>query len=291
MLGSAKMQALIKFSVIITLAALSLSGSSAWATDENSFVAKAKLNSFNLVPPVLSEGTAEVTLPFSKPTPAITTGEFIALAQREFNPWRLRIRRPGISISNTINNIRLYFGQHFADGQPIATLCDVNIDKECPPLSEAADPVTGERTLENDKFTLELRDIQFQPLAPNPDNPEVNIDTGRAITDGDVNGINRDTGRVNNDETGVKLIKGLIKQGLIYVVINSKYEAKLGPETDEDPETDDIIYTPPAPDPTNPDPEAKVVTQRDLTTQFRDLFLIVDGEFRGTLCLVSHKKC
>ncbi|MGH8608434.1 MAG: hypothetical protein ACREX9_13770, partial [Gammaproteobacteria bacterium] len=60
------MQALKKFSLVITFAALSLCGPSAWA---DSFIAKAKLNGFQVVPSILTSRTAELTLPFSKPTP------------------------------------------------------------------------------------------------------------------------------------------------------------------------------------------------------------------------------
>lgn len=247
------MQALIKFNVIITLAALSLSGSSAWAADENSFVAKAELGSFKVIPPIFSDRTGDITLTFEKPTP--TTGETLVPAQkRKRNRARIKTKAPGDQAFG-VQNIRLYFGQRFANGLPIAALCDDDVDTlnalECIDTGpEDPDPEVqdDQKTIENE---FELSDIQFQRqqwLSP------ISIGTF--------------SGRLSNSEIGFMRIKDLIKGGLIYVVINSKYDAKLDPNpSDQDPETDDVIYIPPA-----PDPEGGI---------------IIDGELRGTLSLVE----
>lgn len=226
------MQALKNISVIITLASLSLSGSAAWAA--GSFAAKANLDSFKLVPPLLTSRSGDLTLTFFKPTP--TTAKTIALVVQR-NPWRTRTRAPGDQVFG-VQNIRLYFGQRFANGQPIATLCDDAIDTlKCTPTEENEDGTR--RTFENE---FELRDIQFQ---------EQQIGTaGNELIDSDR--------RLRNDESGFMVIKDLIKRGLIYVVINSAFKAELGPDSDQDPETDEFIYT-------------------------RDLVRITDGDLRGTL--------
>jgi hypothetical protein len=247
MLRSEKMQALIKSNVIITLAALSLSGSSAWAVDENSFVARAKLDSYKLIPSILSLREAELTLTFNKPTPP-TNGETLARAQmRRKNPWKIKAKAPGDE-SFTVNNIRVYFGQRFANGLPIATLCDNDIDTlKC----EEGTTETGEQTFEDDE--LELHDIQFQGQQ-----------TAGGAIQVDPNGL-----RLYNDERGFEVIKDLIQRGLIYVVINSIYKAELGPDSDNNPETDDTIYT--------PDPNINV------TPPHLQGGIIIDGFLRGTL--------
>ena len=249
------MQALEKFSVIITFAVLSPCGSVAWAAD--SFVAKAKLTSFNVVPSIFATAEGELTITFMKPT---TTGATIAQALPRRNPWGSGIRRPGNDLTS-LRNIRLYFGQRFANGLPILTLCDDQFHSEFP---EGGVPPCN---LEIDEGSggFELNDIQFQ-------NAQLKAGGGGGIADNSCR-------QLTDDGDGFNLIRNLIKRGLIYVVVGSAFKAS----PDPDPACPGgIIYTPPAPDLTNPDG-----TERDLTTQFRDLFLIVDGELRGTLRLVK----
>lgn len=233
------MHALKQFSTVITFAAFSLSGSAAWA--QNSFVATAGVNGFRVVPSILTSLRGTLTLPF-RISPPTTTEETIE--RRPRNPWTFNGRQPQ-NEGGSIFNIRLYIGQHFANGQPIATLCDDNIDDNIPdniPELECVEIGDGNDQTRIFKATkeFELRDIQFpkrQATIP-----------GVGMIGGD--------GRVENDASGLKVLQRLINRGLIYVVINSAFTAKLGP--------DGIIYTAPAPG-------------------------IVDGELRGALRLVPPK--
>lgn len=265
------MRALKTFSIVIIFAALSLSGSAAWATGANSFFATAELDGLKVVPSILTSLRATLTLPF-RISPPTTTGQAIELRRR--NPWTVTARQPSNQL-NGISNIRLYFGQKFANGQPIATLCD-NIP-ELPELNCVCPRQTndvGETFITcepSEKEEFDLRDIRF-PKQPPVNFPQLSIPNVGEI------GADR---RVKNDASGLKVLNRLINRGLIYVVINSAFTAKLCPETDPkccdaandlgcdvDPKTDDIMYTPPATDPGS---------------------FIIDGELRGTLRLVPPK--
>jgi hypothetical protein len=179
--------------------------SSAWAQDENSFEAVAELNSYKLVPPILSSRTGTLELTFVKPASTTDgspiTGEALALAS-PLNPWIVTLRAPGDE-SFAISNIRLYFGQYFANGQPIATLCDNAIDTlRCSEFMTAAG-------------TVKISDIQFHDAQfPN--------EVGSQFSLIDCNS------RLREDESGFNILMDFIRRGLIYVVVNSPYTAVQG---------------------------------------------------------------
>jgi hypothetical protein len=242
------MQALKKFSAIITLAALSLYGSSAWAQD--SFVAKATLNGANVVPSVLSVFKGELCLTISEPP--TTTAQAIGPLQRRrrSNPWQINFGGTGILFGVPVRNVRVYFGQSFANGQPILTLCDDDIkvsddtdEDECPEVIDDRSDVKGPN--------FDLNSIQFQreQIDENSRNPSF--------------GLVDKAGRLRNDlsceespnNCGFLVIKRLIEeQGLIYVVVNSDFKAKKRKDGT-------IKYKP---------PKGR---------------LVVDGDFRGTLSI------
>lgn len=205
------MKLLKKSSVLITFAAVSLSGPSAWAQD--SFVATTELSGFNVVPSVESEVESDLLLPFSEATAPSTTGE-TTLAQAQLNPWRFRLTIPlNVVGSFKLRNIRLYFGQRFANGQPIATLCDDKIRKigRCP-----ENPDLEEQILIGN---LSLSSIQFPPEQRGITN---DLDQQGRLLDSTAEPCFDDL-----DHCGLQVMKRLIKNGLIYVVVNSDFNAKL----------------------------------------------------------------
>lgn len=215
------MQALIKFNVIITLAALSLS--LAWTAEGNSFVAEAELDGFNVVPPVLtSKTTDEGCLEFKSQPSTTVTGETLALVAG--NPWTIRVRQPMNQVSER-SNIRLYFGQHFANGRPIATLCDNDISNlECGDKDTQIPTDLGFQ-LNDIRGEFPLSDIQFQ-------GQQVDFCCDTATIAGVTlvrteEDMEKDRLELPNDENGLEVIKALIERGLIYVVINSKFKASL----------------------------------------------------------------
>lgn len=221
------MHALKKFSMVITFAAFSLAGSSAWATGGNSFVAEAKsddVNGFNVVPPVLtSRTTDDVCLEFTSQPSTTATGEELPSPAR--NPWRIRVRQPGIQGDLPVSNIRLYFGQHFANGRPIATLCDQAISTlKCEDKSTDISPNPGISLTDigaDIGAGFQLSDIQFQ-------GQQVDFCCGSATIEGTfLRDVEKDRVVLPNDKDGLAIIKALIGRGLIYIVINSAFEATL----------------------------------------------------------------
>lgn len=229
---------------VVTFAALSLSGPAVWA---QSFKAKADLDTFHLVPSILGSRRGNVTITIHKPPP-ITEGT-IALAP-PLNPWTIKTRAPGNLELLIVENIRLYFGQRFVNGQPIATLCDASID------------TADTDTICNDGGNLALSDIRFQSTQTVVD-----------VTVPD-EGVLDEEGRLDNDESGFRLLKGLINRGLIYVVINSPYKAKVV-KTDTGPI---VEYTPP--------PRRCFFLASFICTTPKGE-IISDGDIRGTLRLVE----
>ncbi len=235
------MQALKIICALITGVALGIS--SAWAQDENSLDASAELSSFKVIPPLLSSATGTIELTFvgsASPTEGTPiTEEVVAQALQEGNA-RARITWPRNQLRG-IDNIRLYFGQYFANGRPVATLCDDTIPSmECDCTSVEENGVEDNFCISVDK-EFKFSDIQFQPAQT--------FSAGNELIDEDR--------RLYVDEMGFNVLNDLIKRGLIYVVVNSEYTAKLNPATGH------IDYTA---------PEAS----------------IIDGDLRGTLRLASQ---
>ncbi|MGH8615483.1 MAG: hypothetical protein ACREYF_26545 [Gammaproteobacteria bacterium] len=255
------MHALKIISGVVTFAALSLSGSAVWA---QSFKAKADLDSLNLVPPILSQRGGTITLTFKKPTPATTGTGFAAARVRSrpppTNPAVIETTDPGNLQAFEVKNIRLYFGQRFADGHPIATLCDNDIDPalgfKCPIIQ--SDPTASPRMV---KFALS--DFQFEgfQLQRDIDDTDSQVDENR---------------RVPEDKNGLRLIKELIKRGLIYVVVNSEFKAKVGEDEFGTPPITTIVgYKPP-----------KCSLLPSFYCKKPNGDIIIDGVIRGTLHLV-----
>lgn len=285
------MQAFKNVGVFTTLSALSLS--SAWAA--GGFTAEAKLDGFNVVPPVLTSRT-DTTLELTFESQPSTTATSLllnsanaviraALAQAApvLNPWAFRSRKP-LQQGIDVQNIRLYFGQHFANGQPILTLCDQAIPNlKCQgTVSDDDNDEIEDTDFKGPRF--KLSDILFQgsPVANTGTNQVTVLGVLLGTTDSlDENPVFR----VPDDENGLKLLKALIKRGLIYVVVNSPYDAEVGPDPDGDPNTDDMVivgYKPPTcsflplffcktPDVT--DEEGRII----------EGLIKTDGELRGTL--------
>ncbi|MCI0558294.1 MAG: hypothetical protein MN733_07340 [Nitrososphaera sp.] len=216
------MRALKIISGVVTFAALSLSGPSAWAGD--SFVVEARLTGGKVVPSVLSTVKGDLCLIISEPqtTSTQTIGQTVAQQVR---------RRPGVIIiapgnllgSDVVKNIRMYFGQRFANGQPIITLCDDDFKKEGCFIPEGGDEVCANESVLDEPpapcepLDFDLNSVQFQSeqigLTENQVDP-----TGRLFDvpcPGDI-----------DSECGFLVIKDLIKRGLIYVVVNSDFKAK-----------------------------------------------------------------
>jgi len=211
------MQAWKKVHMFLSLAALSVSAS--WATDGVSFVAKASLDGLKVVPPVFTSLTASVCLEFleieSQPS-TTATGE--ALPQvLAGNPGIVRPRQPSQEFSTIIENVRFYLGQPFTNGQPVATLCDNAIkDLQC---GEISVPFIREFKLSDFLFqrpqnTFGFFDVTVAGVTLNVTTPDIVPVTGNAI-------------RLQDTERALELLKALIKRRLIYVVINSGFEAIL----------------------------------------------------------------
>lgn len=239
------MHALKKVIGVVTFAALSLSGSATWAAGGNSFVAKAKLNGFNVVPPILTLVTTTLTITFRKPTTIEAT---VALAQRRRqNPWA---GLPDFGAGNNLDNIRVYFDHRVANGVPILTLCDNDFTALGVPSCGSADMDEFSRDFTLDRIQFQANQVDFDPDTVPP-------------------GIDVACNQLINDEDGFKTIRDLIKRGLIYIVVNSKFEA--------------AKLSPPPPDPENPDPDA---CTKD-TIIYTPRPGIGDGDLRGTLRLVE----
>lgn len=265
------MRALKKVVGVMTFAALSFSGSAVWA---ESFKAKAALDGFNLVPPILSDRSGTITLTFNKPPPTPTTfgtnfAPALALRPKPTNPGTIGTTKPGNTQGDvTVENVRLYFGQRFAHGHPIATLCDNDIDLDKDNIDDLPCPDTG--TTGTVKFALS--DFQFVP---------VQLQRFIDETDSQVD-VNR---RIPDNEEGFRLIKKLIKRRLIYVVVNSEFKARIGAEQDEDEDGNPITIT-------------TIVRYKPPKCSILPSFyckkpnggIITDGIMRGTLRLVSPKK-
>lgn len=118
------MQAWKKVHVFLSLAALSVSAS--WATDGISFVAKAKLDGLQVVPPVLTCLEAQVCLEFLEieSQPATKAAGEALLRVLAGNPGIVRPKPPRDELCPSIENVRFYLGQPFTNGRPIVTLCD-----------------------------------------------------------------------------------------------------------------------------------------------------------------------
>lgn len=217
------MQAFKKVSAFITLSALSLS--SAWAADDIAFVATVELDGFQVIPPVLTSKRGEVCLEFGDFETLLTTtatGEVVARILAG-NPGRVQTTG-GFDEAVETNNIRLYFGQPFANGRPIATLCDNAIKSlECNADTQ------GDVTVFN-IGSLRLRDIHFQGQQLRTLLGGTLIISGIGAGDqacdvkvDDVTDCPDKHKRIIVTE--LELIKFLIERGLIYMVFNSNFTA------------------------------------------------------------------
>lgn len=259
------MKLLKKFSVLIMYAALSLSGLSAWAAD--SFVALATFNGDEVVPSVLSAFSGDLCLTISE---LETSGDLCRTisepeTSRQANDQTLaaaRPRRPGLTLrfprnracDDVVENVRLYFGQRFANGQPILTLCDDDFKEDgCHVKIVGEDEVIctnpgpcNDPDPQCDPLDFDLNSVQFQSEQRGVDDSQINDLDGR-LHDKDCEDTTDPFRRC-----GFLVIKDLIKRGLIYVVVNSDFKAMRADGT--------IRYKP---------PKGR---------------LAVDGLLRGTLC-------
>lgn len=218
------MQSSKKVGVFITLFALSLS--SVWAAP--GFTAKAKLDGFKVVPPALTpKQTATLTLKFRRQPPA-AAGETFAQRPprppRRGNVWDMSLTEPSDQTTGPVTNIRLYLGQPFANGRPIATLCD-NDDTDRPICTTEDE----ERMFEEEQ-EFELNDILFQGqrITSSAFTTIAGITLSVALPTEKGADIVEETNtafRLQNTENALKLIRTLIKRGLIYAVVNSEFIA------------------------------------------------------------------
>jgi hypothetical protein len=272
------MQALKIISALITSAALGIS--SAWAQDEDSFEAVAELNTYKLIPPALSNLTGKVTLTFVRsipPTEGTPTTEAIIAQAPEGDPWAdIDTPQNQTLPGSQVTNARLYFGQYFTNGRPIATLCDENIPSmKCNCGGEGGEGRPTCRLPEGRVQLIRFSDIKFhqgQLLERAVSDGESAlipfelVDSDRRLSDGGQSG----------PQHGFDVLKDLIERGLIYVVINSPYDAVMDPDRE-----DAVIKEYELPN-CNSAPGVFCITpEGDIRT---------DGDLRGTLRLASQNE-
>lgn len=221
------MKRLEKFSVLMTFAAFNLCGPSAWARDE--IVAVAEPDGLKVVPPVLTPKTdAALTLRLAldsqTPPTARAAGE--ALAQTTPN-FRTKVKEPKNQTDRT-RNIRLYLGQPFANGQPIATLCDNDITgRECVDgtgMPPSDDEPTYQGPLELSDFLFQGQQTRLETVSATVTIAGVNLNINSESAD--IFSLPDDkTFQLQNTKGALELIRTLIDRRLIYVVINSNFDA------------------------------------------------------------------